>query len=93
MSVLKTFVRVLFTLGSVGLLVVCCVCSVALVVSDSVTPWTIARRASLSVGFSRQEYWSGLPCPPPGEPPDPGIKPTPLMSPALQADIMRGKLH
>ena len=37
----------------------------------------------LSVGFSRQAYWSGLPCPPPGDLPDPGIKPAPLMSPAL----------
>ena len=37
------------------------------VVSDSATPWTIAHQASPSVGFSRQEYWSGLPLPPPGE--------------------------
>ena len=37
------------------------------VVSDSATPWTVARQAPLSMGFSRQEYWSGLPCPPPGE--------------------------
>ena len=34
------------------------------------TPWTIARQAPLSTGFSRQEYWSGLPCPPPGDLPD-----------------------
>ena len=47
------------------------------------TPWTIARQAPLSTGFSRQEYWSGLPCPPPGDIPDPGIKPTFLKSPAL----------
>ena len=39
------------------------------------TPWTAAHQAPLSVGFSRQEYWSGLPCPPPGDLPDPGIKP------------------
>ena len=38
---------------------------------------------SLSVRFSRQEYWSGLPCPPPGDLPDPGIKPASLKSPAL----------
>ena len=37
-------------------------------------------QASLSMGFSRQEYWSGLPCPPPGDLPDPGIKPTSLIS-------------
>ena len=47
------------------------------------TQWTVAHQAPLSMGFSRQEYWSGLPCPPPGELPDPGIKPESLMSPAL----------
>ena len=47
------------------------------------TPWTLARQAPLSTGFSRQEYWSGLPCPPPGDFPNPGIKPPFLMSPAL----------
>ena len=39
------------------------------------TPWTIAHQAPLSLGFSRQEYWSGLPSPSPGDLPDPGIKP------------------
>ena len=47
------------------------------------TPWAIARQTPLSMGFSRQEYWSGLPCPPPGDLLDPGIKPTSLLSPAL----------
>ena len=47
------------------------------------TPWTIACQAPLSMGFFRQEYWSGLPCPPPGGLPDPGIQPASLMSPAL----------
>ena len=47
------------------------------------TPRTVAHQAPLSGGFSRQEYWSGLPCPPPRDPPDPGIE---LLSPALQAD-------
>ena len=46
-------------------------------------PWTVARQAPLSMGFSKQEYWSGLSCPPPGDLPHPGIKPTPLVSPAL----------
>ena len=55
------------------------------VVTDSATPWTVACQASLSMGFSRQEYWSGLLFPPPGDLPDPGIKPT---SPALQADSL-----
>ena len=46
--------------------------------SDSVTLWTVARQAPLSMGFSRQEYWSGLPCPPPGDLPHLGIKPVSL---------------
>ena len=47
------------------------------------TPSTIALQAPLSMGFSRQEHWSGLPCPPPGDLSDPGIEPASLMSPAL----------
>ena len=47
------------------------------------TLWTIASQAPLSMGFSRQECWSGLPRPPPGDLPDPGIKPASLTSPAL----------
>ena len=46
-----------------------------IVVSDSATPWTIARQAPLSMGFSRQEYWRGLPFPSPGDLPQPGTKP------------------
>ena len=54
--------------------------------SDSfVIPWTVARQAPLSMGFPRQEYWSGLPCTPPGGFPNPGIKPE---SPALQVDSL-----
>ena len=49
------------------------------------TPWTVAHQASLSMGFSRQEYWSGLPFPSPGDLPDPGIEPK---SPTLQADAL-----
>ena len=45
------------------------------VVFDSATPWTIALQASVSTSFLRQEYWSGLPFPPPGHLPDPGIEP------------------
>ena len=48
-----------------------------------VTPWTLARQAPLSMGFPRQEYWSGLPFPSPGDRPNPRIE---LTSPALQAD-------
>ena len=50
-----------------------------------VTPWTVAHQAPLSMGFSRQEYWGGLPFPPPGHLPDPGIEPG---SPALGADSL-----
>ena len=48
-----------------------------------VTLWGIAHQASLSMGFSRQEYWSALPCPPPEDLPGPGIEPTSLLPPAL----------
>ena len=50
-----------------------------------VTPWTVAYQAPLSMGFSRQECWSGLPFPSPGDLPNPGIE---LSSPALQADAL-----
>ena len=53
------------------------------------TPWTVAQQAPLFMGFSRQEYWSGLPFPSPGDLPDPGIKPR---SPALQADALTSEL-
>ena len=52
------------------------------------TPWTVAYLAPLSMGFSRQEYWSGLPFPSPGDLPYPGIEPG---SPALQADSLPSK--
>ena len=52
-------------------------------------PWTVACQAPLSMGFSRQEYWSGLPLPSPGGLPDPGIEPR---SPALQADDLPAEL-
>ena len=49
------------------------------------TPWTVAYQAPLFIGFSKQEYWIGLPFPSPGDLPDPGIEPR---SPALQADAL-----
>ena len=61
------------------------VCSATSVVSDSVTLWTVTRWAPLSMGFPRQEYWSGLPCPPPGDLPVPGTELASFPSPALQA--------
>ena len=57
------------------------------VMSDSTTPCTVAHQTPLSNRFSSQDYWSGLPCPPPEDLPKPGIEPTPLTSPALQTDI------
>ena len=53
--------------------------------SDSANVWTVALQAPLSMGFSRQEYWNGLLCPPPGDLPNPGNEPT---SPALQVDSL-----
>ena len=53
------------------------------------TPWTVDYEASPSMGFSRQEYWSGLPFPSPGDLPNPGIEPG---SPALQADALPSQL-
>ena len=55
-----------------------------------VTPWTVALQAPLSIGFSRQEHWSGLPFPSPGDLTNPGIKPR---SPALQADSLQTELQ
>ena len=52
-------------------------------------PWTVARQAPLSMGFPRQEYWSGWPFPSPGDLPNPGIEPE---SPALQADSLQSEL-
>ena len=61
------------------------VCVSRSVMSNSVTPWTIGCQALLSMEFSRQEYWSGLQFPSPGDLPNPGIEPE---SPALQADSL-----
>ena len=61
----------------------CCVPSHLSHVLLFATPWTVAHQAPLSMGFFRQEYWSGLPCPPPGELPNPGIQRASLMSPEL----------
>ena len=64
-----------------------CVCSVALIMSNCfATPWTVTHQASLPMELSRQEYWSGLPFPPPADLPDPGMEPESPASPALQTD-------
>ena len=64
-------------------------CSVASVVSELAAKWTVAYQAPVSMGFSRQEYWSGLPFPSPGDLPNSRIEPR---SPALQADILPSEL-
>ena len=53
-----------------------------------VIPWIVALQVPLPIGFSRQEYWSGLPYPPPEDLPNPGIKPESSPSPALQVDSL-----
>ena len=58
-------------------------CTVAQSCATLVTPWTVALQAPVSMGFPRQEYWSGLPFPSPGELPNPGIETESLTSPAL----------
>ena len=71
--------------------------SVASVVCDFLIPWTVAHPVPLSVGFSRQEYWRGLPFPPSGDLPDAEIKPTSPASPTLSGGFftteLLGKLH
>ena len=66
----------------------CCCCHFS-PVRPSVTPWTAAFQVPPSMGFSRQEYWSGLPCLSPGDLPEPGIEPG---SPTLQADSLLSSL-
>ena len=56
------------------------------------TPWTVARRGPLSMGFSRQEYWSGLACPPPGDLPIPGMEPVSLTSPAMAGGLFTSSI-
>ena len=68
-----------------------CVCVCVLhcsVMSDSLQPWTVACQAPLLVEFPRQEYWSGLPFPPPGDLPNPGIKLMPRVSPASAGRLL-----
>ena len=78
------YIRVCFNLLPLLCVCVCvCVYKVASVMFNSLQPC----QAPLSMGFFRQEYWSGLPCPPPGHLPDPGIEPISLKSPALAGEF------
>ena len=73
-----------FWIQSTNLMSPCtCVLSHFSCVQLFVTLWTVACQAPLSMGFSRQEYWNGLPFPPPGDLPDTGVKPVSVMSLAL----------
>ena len=66
-------------------------CSLTTAISDSAIPWIVAHQAPLSMGFPRQEYWSGLPFPSPGDLPHPGIEPE---SPALAGGLLHcGQIH
>ena len=63
------------------------------VMPDSAMLWTVAHQAPLSMGFPRQEYWSGLPFPSPGNLPNPGIKPYPLASAGRFYTVPSGNLN
>ena len=71
--ILHVFLWVIFYKANTCVCVCKCVCACS-VMPDSAAPWTIAYQAPLSMGFSRQEYWSGLPWPPSGDFPNPGIE-------------------
>ena len=68
-----------------------CVCAQSLQLCLTLCdPMTVAHQNPLFMEFSRQEYWSGLPCPPPGDLPNPGFEPASLMSPALAGGFFIG---
>ena len=102
-TVLTTGMHCLLVLEAVCCAVLCCH---FIHVWLFVTPWTLAHQAPLSMGFSRQEYWNGLPCSPPGDLPDPGIKPassalagrffttnTPWEALVLEAGSLKSRCH
>ena len=62
-------------------------------VQPFVAPWAVAHQALLFMEFSRQDFWSGLPCPQPGDFPNPGVKPASLMSPALAGRYFTTSLY
>ena len=70
------------------LLISPCVLSRSVMSNSFVTPWTVAHKTPLSIGFSRQEYWSGLPFPSPGDLPEQGIELMSPATPALQLDSL-----
>ena len=64
-----------------------CICVCAQLCLTLCSPWTVTHQAPLSMGLSRQEYWSGLPFPTPGDLRDPGMNPPSLASPALADEL------
>ena len=74
-----------------GLVVHVCACVLS-PLGLLLTPWAVAHQAPLSMGFPRQEYWSGLPFSSPGDLPNPGIKPTSLVSPTCHRTSKKKKL-
>ena len=96
-NVTDKLVRVLCVMYSCGVCVCvhacACMLSSFIYVQLSETPWTVAHQAPLSMEFSRLEYWNGLPCPPPGDLPNPGLKSVSPASPALQADSLADSLY
>ena len=80
-------ISVWFCFWIVGFCITLCVLSHFSLIQLFATSWTVARQAPVSMGLSRQKSWSVLPCPPPGDLPDPGIKPESLMSPALAGEF------
>ena len=85
---MKVTVKSWLLFGEVVSLVLCACILSRSVMSNSVNAWTVARQTPLSVGFSRQEYWSVLPVPPPGDHPDSGIEPGSSVSPKLQVSSL-----
>ena len=84
-SVFAVFARIILSIYCIQCV---CVLSHFSCVRLFVTLWTVSHKAPLSTEFFRQEYWSGLPCPPPGDLPNPGIKLVSPASPALQVDSL-----
>ena len=82
------YYKLLNIISCVSVCVCVCVHSVPQSCLTFCNPWTVGCQAPVSMGFSRQEYWSGLPFPIPKDLPNPGIEPTSLASPALQADSL-----
>ena len=81
----------LLPLSDVPSLLLCVPAQMLTHVRHLANQWTASHHALLSMGFSKQEYWIGLPCPPPGDLPHPGIKPSSPVAPALAGRVFRAE--